>query len=464
MTVAHDPAGPSSTGEGLRILVVEDDPTSQDLIRGLCERRGDTVDLAADGFLGLRLLSERRHALVLIDYHLPEMDGYALARLMREIARPEDRTRFVGVTADRHGLALRRGADTLFDAILAKPFEPGALYALLDRLSAPPEEAPEAASPADLVWRRHGLAGRPRAVLCDGPGEAERAAVAEVFALTADPAEAELVLVGREEDRPALRELRGAGEGRLLPAIDLSGRLGAVCDLGFAVGQAASWAAVAEVVQSFGERRRALHPAIRAARDPAARLLGRLFVCGRPLDAEPGPEAALDETGLPRPLLDGAVSALVAVNALAPDPAPDAEGLRLTEIGRRWAVSGEAPLCERASPSPPVRLLDERKVAELARLIGTAELDRLRRQLVREIEPLFREVEAGADAARVHLLIGAAGNLGFDRLSASCRALEAALREGGGAADALAQARNAALASLAACGLERASGALRRPA
>lgn len=72
----------------LRLLVVEDDPGFQDLVRALCEGRGDSVDVAADGFLGLRLLSERRHDVVMIDYHLPEMDGYALARLMREVSRP----------------------------------------------------------------------------------------------------------------------------------------------------------------------------------------------------------------------------------------------------------------------------------------------------------------------------------------------------------------------------------------
>lgn len=105
----------------LRLLVVEDDPGFQDLVRALCERRGDSVDVASDGFLGLRLLSERRHDVVMIDYHLPEMDGYALARLMREVSRPEDKVRLIGVTADRHGLASRRGADARFDAILVKP-------------------------------------------------------------------------------------------------------------------------------------------------------------------------------------------------------------------------------------------------------------------------------------------------------------------------------------------------------
>ncbi len=49
----------------LRLLVVEDDPGFQDLVRALCERRGDSVDVASDGFLGLRLLSERRHDVVM---------------------------------------------------------------------------------------------------------------------------------------------------------------------------------------------------------------------------------------------------------------------------------------------------------------------------------------------------------------------------------------------------------------
>jgi len=47
-----------------RILLVEDDPGSRDLIGALLAARGDAFDCAADGFLGLRLLSERRHAVV----------------------------------------------------------------------------------------------------------------------------------------------------------------------------------------------------------------------------------------------------------------------------------------------------------------------------------------------------------------------------------------------------------------
>ncbi|WP_144761399.1 response regulator, partial [Methylobacterium dankookense] len=142
-----------------QILLVEDDPDSQDLVRALCAAHGYGVDVAADGFLGLRLLSERRHPVVLIDYHLPEMDGYALARLMREIVGARG-VRLVGITADRHGLASRRGADALFDAILVKPLEPERLHATLDRLARgeapaarPAASPPPPAQGADLLWR-----------------------------------------------------------------------------------------------------------------------------------------------------------------------------------------------------------------------------------------------------------------------------------------------------------------------
>ena len=195
---------------GLRILLVEDDPSSQELIRALCERRGDRVEIAADGFQGLRRLAEGEHDVALIDYHLPEMDGYALARLMKELSRPAGRLRLVGITADRHGLAARRGADRLFDAILVKPLRPADLFGTLDRLSR--RDSPAAPSaPADELWARRGLKARPTALLYPEGATGPVEALSQAFRLVASAEEADLVLVADEAGLGALRALRATG-------------------------------------------------------------------------------------------------------------------------------------------------------------------------------------------------------------------------------------------------------------
>src|SRR5271169_4470721 len=68
-----------------RVLVIEDDLISQDIIKSGLEAHGFEVDVAGDGFSAVRLLKEGRHGVALVDYQLPELDGYASARLLREL-------------------------------------------------------------------------------------------------------------------------------------------------------------------------------------------------------------------------------------------------------------------------------------------------------------------------------------------------------------------------------------------
>ncbi|MGX7708634.1 response regulator [Methylobacterium sp. Gmos1] len=426
----------------LRLLVVEDDPGFQDLVRALCERRGDSVDVAADGFLGLRLLSERRHDVVMIDYHLPEMDGYALARLMREISRPEDGVRLIGVTADRHGLASRRGADARFDAILVKPLDPEALYAALDRLTRAEAPAPETG--ADAVWRRFGLTGRPRALICPTPGAAEAAAFAQAFVPVTRAAEADLILLSGEAGLPALRAARAEIPTRPVPTVDLTGRLPGACDVSFRVGDPASWAAVAEACTGFAARRAGLVPGEGPA-DPVAHLLALLHVSARDLPLAGGEGGLAYETGLSPASLMAAVLTLTEAGALACVAAGTGVSVRLTEAGTRIAAAGIPPGGSRCPPQPArAPVLDARKTAELARLIGEAELGRLRDRLMGQLATAFApQADLVTLAHEAHVIVAMAGSLGFEDLAVACRALEAAIKTGTGLAEAVAEARRA---------------------
>lgn len=420
----------------LRLLVVEDDPGFQDLVRALCERRGDSVDVASDGFLGLRLLSERRHDVVMIDYHLPEMDGYALARLMREISRPEDEVRLIGVTADRHGLASRRGADARFDAILVKPLDPEALYAALDRLTR--VEAPPPEIGADAVWRRFGLSGRPRALICPAPGPTEAAAFAQAFAPVTRAAEADLILLSGEAGLPALRAARASTPTRPVPSVDLTGRLAGACDVVFRVGDPASWAALAEACTGFSARRAGLALKEGPA-DPVAHLLALLHVSARDLPLAGGEGGLAYETGLSPASLMAAVLTLTEAGALACMATATGVSVRLTEAGTSVATAGPLPGGPRR---PPV--LDARKTAELTRLIGEAELGRLRDRLMGQLATAFApKADLSTLAHEAHVIVAMAGSLGFEDLAAACRTLEAAIKTGTALPEAVSEARRA---------------------
>lgn len=96
------------------ILVVDDDPDSLDIVRTFLESRGYDVVTASDGRAGLVKLKEMRPDLVLLDVMMPGMDGWEVARVIKNHSDFGD-TRVVMLTA-RSGFSdkqagLRAGAD-----------------------------------------------------------------------------------------------------------------------------------------------------------------------------------------------------------------------------------------------------------------------------------------------------------------------------------------------------------------
>jgi two-component system, LuxR family, sensor kinase FixL len=65
------------------ILVVDDDPNSLDIVRTYLEARGYLVATATDGRDALAKLEQVRPALVLLDVMMPGMDGWEVARVIK---------------------------------------------------------------------------------------------------------------------------------------------------------------------------------------------------------------------------------------------------------------------------------------------------------------------------------------------------------------------------------------------
>jgi len=70
--------------EGRPVLVVDDDEEIRSTICELLEAAGYPVERAADGLEGIRAIEQGRPSLVLLDMHMPELDGPGLARLLAE--------------------------------------------------------------------------------------------------------------------------------------------------------------------------------------------------------------------------------------------------------------------------------------------------------------------------------------------------------------------------------------------
>jgi CheY-like chemotaxis protein len=72
---------------GARILVVEDNPINQQVAREFLEREGFEVFMANDGRECLAAVRQSAFDLVLMDLHMPEMDGFEATRALRQEAR-----------------------------------------------------------------------------------------------------------------------------------------------------------------------------------------------------------------------------------------------------------------------------------------------------------------------------------------------------------------------------------------
>jgi two-component system, sensor histidine kinase len=104
-----------------RILVVEDNDDGRESLRLLLSWLGHRVEVAADGEEGVRKAMEMRPDVALVDINLPRMNGYQVARRLRQALGPS--VTLIAHTAYSENPADQRVKDATFDAWLVKPAE-----------------------------------------------------------------------------------------------------------------------------------------------------------------------------------------------------------------------------------------------------------------------------------------------------------------------------------------------------
>src|SRR5688572_4357609 len=107
------------------ILVIEDDPDTQQMLTVILRSEGYDVLAAGTGSLGLELLRKMGPDLVILDWMLPGMDGLEVCRRAREFSSVP----IVMLTAKSGTDEKISGLDTGADDFLPKPFEPEELLA-----------------------------------------------------------------------------------------------------------------------------------------------------------------------------------------------------------------------------------------------------------------------------------------------------------------------------------------------
>ncbi|MEK8031187.1 ATP-binding protein [Ideonella sp. DXS29W] len=113
-----------------KVLVVEDNAVNQEVIQALLARHGLQADLAGDGAIAVALAQQQAYPLVLMDMHMPLMDGLEATRRIRRLPLHQ-RTPIIAMTANVYEDDRQRCLDAGMDAHLAKPIDPQALERLL---------------------------------------------------------------------------------------------------------------------------------------------------------------------------------------------------------------------------------------------------------------------------------------------------------------------------------------------
>lgn len=131
------------------VLVVDDHPTNRLVLMNQLQRLGLSYSLAENGHQALSILQQAPADLVLTDCYMPGMDGYALARSIRQLAAPHCDVPVMGMTASIHADEQVQARQAGMTQLLRKPFSLDRLRRTLESVLSM-DSAPDGAAGDDL--------------------------------------------------------------------------------------------------------------------------------------------------------------------------------------------------------------------------------------------------------------------------------------------------------------------------
>lgn len=116
-----------------RILIVEDDAPTAELVKTVLESAGHTINSAGNGLEAIRLIKTDKPELVLMDVMMPVMNGFQALSILKN--DPEtDQVPVVMLTARSGDLDMAHGWAEGVDFYLTKPFSPTELITVVERI------------------------------------------------------------------------------------------------------------------------------------------------------------------------------------------------------------------------------------------------------------------------------------------------------------------------------------------
>jgi two-component system sensor histidine kinase EvgS len=244
------PAVEDAVAEGTLVLLVDDHPINRLVLMRQVNSLGYATEIAENGVTALAKWESRRFGLVITDCNMPEMDGFELARSIREheAGSGKGRIPIIACTAN----AMEGEAGKCFaagmDDYLAKPIELAGLQKKLDRWLPIPDDAPGPAIDPTVLDE------------FSGGDNVVRLEILQQFRLYNDRDGAQLKLAMQDGDLAQVTRTshRIKGASRTIGAMDLA----SVCERIELAGRANDTQAVAANAEAFTEELERLNACI----------------------------------------------------------------------------------------------------------------------------------------------------------------------------------------------------------
>ncbi|MEZ5997684.1 MAG: ATP-binding protein, partial [Hyphomonas sp.] len=125
---------------GTRALVVDDNGINRRVARSFLEHYGLVISEAADGFEALELLAKEPFDLVLMDVHMPRLDGVEAFHRLRDMESPNRTTPVVALTADSMRGDREKFMAKGFDGYISKPIDERSMVTVIGQVLSLPLE------------------------------------------------------------------------------------------------------------------------------------------------------------------------------------------------------------------------------------------------------------------------------------------------------------------------------------
>jgi two-component system, sensor histidine kinase len=175
--------GPAGPLPPLHLLVADDNEVNRFYLDALLVQAGHRVVLCADGDQARRAAANGRFDAVILDVHMPVMDGLDAARAIRRLPPPHGRVPLIALSADALESSREQTRQAGMDAFVPKPAQPAEIEQALRQVlkldasgpAAPPAMPAPPAAPGPAVLPPAPLAGPAEALAAPAPGPAEPA-------------------------------------------------------------------------------------------------------------------------------------------------------------------------------------------------------------------------------------------------------------------------------------------------